>query len=383
MATVKGTSGDDTLDFSDGVTNGSDTIYSYGGNDTLRGRGGNDALKGGGGADHLDGGDGIDTAGYGESPQGVSVNLGGFVGGGEAAGDTLVDIENLSGSNYDDSLSGDGGSNTLSGGAGMDNLYGEGGADTLNGGSDGDYLRGGSGADTLNGGSGYDCASYWDASAGVVVSLLAGEGWGGEAEGDQLTGIEQLRGSNHGDTLLGDDSGNFLWGEGGSDTVKGFGGDDYIEGGDDADTLSGWDGEDLIGGGAGDDHISGGTGRDSLVGGDGADTFVWGSTSETYFPIDRDGVVYRSDNMDLIDDFNPAEGDLIDLSGIDADVYASGNQAFTFIGSAAFSGTPGELNYYQSSGGTYIQMQTGTSADIEGVILLPGIHTPQADWFVL
>ena len=49
---------------------------------------------------------------------------------------------------------------------------------------------------------------------------------------------------------------------------------------------------------------------------------------------------------DVVADFNRAEGDRIDLSAIDADVYAAGNQAFTFIGTAAFSGTPGEIRYY-------------------------------------
>ena len=85
----------------------------------------------------------------------------------------------------------------------------------------------------------------------------------------------------------------------------------------------------------------------------------------------------------MITDFNFAEGDRIDLCGIDADVYAAGNQAFTFIGAAAFSGTPGEINYYHSGGNTYIQLQTGTSADVEGVIRLDGIVTPEASWFVL
>jgi serralysin len=296
MATVKGTNGDDDIDFSDGVTDGSDLIYGYEGNDTLEGRGGNDVLKGGGGND---------------------------------------------------------------------------------------YLEGGSGADTLNGGSGQDDAFYWDSSAGVYVSLLAGAGLGGDAEGDQLFGIEGLHGSFHGDTLLGDDGGNRLWGDGGSDTVKGFGGDDYIWGGNDADALYGMDGDDLVRGGAGHDHISGGTGQDSLGGDGGADTFVWASTSEAGFLTGLGGVIYDACSMDVIVDFNPAAGDLIDLSGIDANVYASGNQGFTFIGSAAFSGTPGEVNYHHSGGHTYIQMQTGTSTDIEGLIRLSGIHTPQADWFVL
>ena len=71
------------------------------------------------------------------------------------------------------------------------------------------------------------------------------------------------------------------------------------------------------------------------------------------------------------------------MSAIDADVYAAGNQAFTFVGTGAFSGRPGEIRFYHSGGNTYIEMQIGTSVDIEGVIRLDGVHTPQADWFLL
>jgi serralysin len=87
---------------------------------------------------------------------------------------------------------------------------------------------------------------------------------------------------------------------------------------------------------------------------------------------------------DVITDFSFAELDLIDLSLIDADVYAAGNQAFRFIGTEAFSGTPGEINYYiDSRGDTVIQLQTGMDADVEGVIRLVGFHGPEASWFVL
>ena len=85
----------------------------------------------------------------------------------------------------------------------------------------------------------------------------------------------------------------------------------------------------------------------------------------------------------MIWDFNRIEGDQLNIASIDADVYTAGDQAFTFIGTAAFSGTPGEVRYYQSGGDTYIEMQTGTSVDVEGVIRLAGIHTPEASWFVL
>ena len=48
-----------------------------------------------------------------------------------------------------------------------------------------------------------------------------------------------------------------------------------------------------------------------------------------------------------------------------------------------FYGNPGEIRYYQDGGNTYIEMQTGTSLDIEGVIRLDGNLTPQSGWFIL
>jgi hypothetical protein len=87
--------------------------------------------------------------------------------------------------------------------------------------------------------------------------------------------------------------------------------------------------------------------------------------------------------MDVITDFNPLSGDLIDLSGVDASSVAAGNQTFTFIGAAAFSGTPGEINFIHLNGETIIQLQTGVEGDIEMGIRIAGIVTPEASWFVL
>src|SRR3954462_13046692 len=113
MATIFGTiPGDETIDASDGVTNSSDVIIGNAGNDKIYGLGGDDMLKGGGGADVLDGGAGIDTATYEQSSAGVQVSLQSGTGsGGDAAGDTLVSIENLYGSSYNDTLIGDTGDN--------------------------------------------------------------------------------------------------------------------------------------------------------------------------------------------------------------------------------------------------------------------------------
>jgi Ca2+-binding RTX toxin-like protein len=131
MAKVYGTDSPDILDgWFDGVTDDADTIFGFGGNDWIFGHGGDDILQGGDGADILNGGDGIDTANYGDSPVGVIVNLATGHGlGGTAEGDTLVNIENITGSLFDDFLYGNYKSNVLSGGSGNDSLQGGAGAD--------------------------------------------------------------------------------------------------------------------------------------------------------------------------------------------------------------------------------------------------------------
>ena len=122
---------------------GDDLIYGGTGNDSLDGGNGNDTLDGGSGADTLNGGAGIDTAAYVDAGSAVTVDLNlqgapqNTIG---ASNDTLLSIENLTGSNFADHLTGDGGVNVLIGGAGND---------TLTGGAGGDVLTGGTGADTF------------------------------------------------------------------------------------------------------------------------------------------------------------------------------------------------------------------------------------------
>ena len=108
-----------------------DSGQSNAGNDTFYGLGGNDALTGGAGADRIDGGSGTDTASYAGSNAAVNVNLQTGTGsGGHATGDTLVSIENLTGSSYNDTLTGNSGNNVLDGGAGADTMRGGAGDDT-------------------------------------------------------------------------------------------------------------------------------------------------------------------------------------------------------------------------------------------------------------
>jgi Ca2+-binding RTX toxin-like protein len=164
--------------------------------------------------------------------------------GGDATGDRLDGIENLRGSAHADTLVGDGGDNRFLGGAGDDDIWGDGGDDTLEGGPGSDILRGQGGLDT---------ASYAGSAEGVTLRLWAGDGWGGDATGDLLLGIENAEGSAHDDVLSGSGGDNLLSGLAGRDEIWAGGGDDTLLGGDGADVLRGQGGNDILSGGLGAD----------------------------------------------------------------------------------------------------------------------------------
>jgi Ca2+-binding RTX toxin-like protein len=177
-----------------------------------------------------------------------------------AGTDTLSNFENLTGSANADSLTGSSADNSIAGGSGNDTI------------------SGGAGNDTLDGGSGNDYASYSDATSGVSVNLNLGtvitSGGGGI---DTLTLIENLIGSDYGDSLGGSGVANIISGGGGNDTLTGIGGDDSLDGGDGSDSLSGGTGNDTLTGGAGSDTLDGGGDTDSIDGGDGIDTVTYNS----------------------------------------------------------------------------------------------------------
>ncbi|WP_460367595.1 retention module-containing protein [Pseudomonas sp. Tul1A2] len=164
--TLTGTSGDDVLvaGSGDNIINagdGNDVLTAGSGNNELHGGAGNDLLYSGPGNDLLDGGTGSDTASYAHATAGVTVNLG-LLGAQNTLGagtDTLTGIENLVGSNFNDTLTGDNNNNVINGGLGNDILNGGGGDDLLIGGMGNNTMTGGSGADTfqwLKGNSGHD-----------------------------------------------------------------------------------------------------------------------------------------------------------------------------------------------------------------------------------
>jgi Ca2+-binding RTX toxin-like protein len=265
---LNGSSHEDFLVGNDGanVLNGlgdNDILKGGGGADELNGGSGNDTLKGGGGADVLNGGSGTDTAAYNESSAGVTVLLyTDTASGGDAEGDELNSIENVTGSAYadnlwgndganvlrgmngNDSLKGFGGADTLWGGEGHDDLYGMDGVDTLRGEDGNDYMDGGASADTMIGGLGND--TYIVDNAGDAVTEFGGQGadvvrasvsWTMTAGADVETlrttddaGFDaiDLTGNSSGNVIIGNNGANFLNGGDGNDELSGLGSHDVF-----------------------------------------------------------------------------------------------------------------------------------------------------------
>lgn len=213
---------------------GDDTVLALGGDDLIEGSLGNDVLNGGGG---------FDTVDYTGSNAAVTVNLTAATNspsGGWAQGDTLISIENVIGSQYNDFLTG---------------------SATLN------ILNGGLGADTMAGGANND--TYYVDNVGDVVIEAAGQGtdtvissitWtlATNFENLTLTGADDIDGTGNSvnNRLIGNDGANTLSGLAGADNIFGAGGADHLLGGE---------GNDILDGGTGDDILEGGNGTDTYT----------------------------------------------------------------------------------------------------------------------
>lgn len=320
---------------------GNDFLYGGDGDDLLWGNKGNDILTGGRGADNHAGAAGRDTVRYESSPASINVDLAlGVATGGDAEGDRFTSIEVVIASRFRDTVIGDTADNRLSGGGGRDVLDGREGDDVLDGGegiddlvgregndvvrggpgddrlwgnAGDDSLDGGAGADVFSGGAGVDTADYSALTIDVNVNLAAASGqWG--ADGDTYNSIENVIGTAVSDLLTGDAGANHL---------AGGGGNDWLDGGGERDLLEGGDGDDLLRGGSGADVLSGGAGADVFF-------FYEAQHSPTGSP-------------DQIMDFSDL--DLLSLSMIDANSQRADDQAFSYIGSAAFTNAAGELRF--------------------------------------
>jgi Ca2+-binding RTX toxin-like protein len=375
---------------------GADTLNGGGGNDTLNGNGGSDTLNGGVGADTMAGGLGNDIY--------IADNVGDVaienVGEGTdelrtalAAYALAANIEKLTGtSSAGQSLTGNELGNTISGSTGGDAISGGLGDDVLNGNGGNDSLDGGNGADTMRGGAGNDFYIVDDAGDLVTEGLgkgvdevqtsLAtytvtanvetlsgtnnnGQGLTGNGVANTITGgsgNDMLDGAAGNDVLYGNDGADTISGGIGSDTLWGGLGADSLAGGSSADVLNGEAGQDLLHGDGGNDVLVGGLGRDEMWGGLGLDNFVFST---------GDSAVARG-SADWIHDFSSAEKDRIDLSAIDADSTLGDDQAFNFIGSAAFGNHAGELHYAYAGGYTYVEGDINGDGAADFAIRLDG-----------
>jgi Ca2+-binding RTX toxin-like protein len=273
---------------------GADTIFGGQGTDILYGGDGyyNDRIAGGEGADVLHGGDGDDTL---SSDRSVGFD-------GNADVDTIV------------------------AGGGNDMIFA----------GYGDIVEGGEGFDTLN-------LSYVGASHAITgdTSVLF-RGLPLSPGGGVVRDIERFDAialTNFNDVMVIGDQRDPA-------TAFGYDGDDHLIGQEHRVTLHGGYGNDLLVGSTVDDLIYGDHGDDTLIGGPGADE-LWGGAGNDRFLYTHIGAT------DTIGDFVTGT-DQIDLTGIDADAFAGGNQAFSFIGNASFSGRAGELRVYDGGSSGYV-----------------------------
>lgn len=352
--------------------------------DILVGDAGDNILEGLNGADVIRGGAGIDTSSYETSAFSVGVNLTTKVNtGGDAEGDILESIENVWGSRYADFLTGDAKANVLEGGAEADQLFGAGGSDT---------------------------ASYEHSLLGVTVNLTTGANTGGDAEGDILTDIENLRGSRYEDVLAGDATANVLeggakadqlFGAGGSDTASYehsllgvtvnlatgsySGGDaqgdsltdiENVRGSQNADTLTGDATANVLAGGAGNDRLFGGEGNDTLRGDAGSDTLVGGVDDERLVVIEAPTLVqgdagndklfligietftFTDTNFKEIETVYVRDALTLDMSGVSTKVAIAVQNAETTL--ATVTGTKGNDTITAGAGDTVIDGSTGS-----------------------
>ena len=301
-------------------SNSADNITGDANDNLIEAGVGDDTLYGAGGNDTLDGESGTDTVDYSAANSGVTANLGSVADGNGTAtntadsiNDTLLSIENITGSAFADTLTGDGQINTISGGDGDDVIYG------------------GAGADVLDGGLGTDTADYSLAATNVDASLIDSEanndGDGGSR--DSLTNFENLTGSLNDDVLTGDNANNIIQGLDGDDIIRGRAGNDSLYGGssDGTDNSTGdvLNYDYITGLGGVDVDLANNTADDGEGGTDTIDGFevVVGSNNNDRF-AGRDGTV---------DSFDGGTGsDTIDFSATTSAVTINLNSGFAVDG---------------------------------------------------
>ncbi|MGV3492957.1 MAG: hypothetical protein ACO1OY_03740 [Ramlibacter sp.] len=271
------------------------------------------------------------------------------------------------------------------------NVYGRVGNDRIYSSGEGTYV-GGAGNDTvfaglssgiidevLDGGIGTDTIDTTSFGGGYMINLATGVtnfAYESFVNFEALitgAGNDTLTGSAGDNTITSGLGNDILYGGQGDDLLSGVDGDDTMSGGDGADTLRGGGGLDSIAGGTGDDLLEGGLSRDFLTGSAGSDVFLFraGDTSAARL------------TADVITDFSQAAGEKIHLVRIDANALAGGDQAFTWLGSGAFTGAAGQLRYVHYDGNTYVQGDMNGDAAVDLVIAVTGTINLVAGDFAL
>jgi Ca2+-binding RTX toxin-like protein len=304
-----------------------------------------------------DGGAGIDTISFASATQAVTVENARVLNDGFGGRDSLVNIENITGSMFGDVIIASDVNNVIDGGAGNNKLYGMVGDDVIYGGADNDiiygdakregandgadtiyagagkdivYAGGGddliymdAGADKIYGGSGIDTISYANQTSKIIANINTQDGTDATGARDTLSSIENVIGSDFADTITGSRDDNVIEGGAGDDKIFGHLGNDIINSGDGDDFVYGdlkvqsnEDGADTINAGAGDDTvlgqggadiIDGGADNDRLIGGGGDDVVYGGAgndliygDSEANQSTDGDDTVYGGDGDDSL-----------------------------------------------------------------------------------
>jgi len=371
---------------------GADSIIGSAGNDKIEGQEGNDQLTGGRGNDiffYKGANTGFDYVNGGENAGGTDQIL-------AEADSTVIGLTGFSGieeinagGNYGVSISGSSADNILDfanttlvgisridGGDGRDWMRGNATANVINGGTGDDTVQGGGGADTLDGGTGIDTLSYAASTAGVHASIATGGASGGDAQGDQILGFENLVGSAYADEFWGNSGANNIQGGAGDDFIIGWDGRDTIDGGAGSDTagydvssaavtvnlLSGFNSggqaqddlltsiENVKGSGLGDsltgDHgsnvLRGMNGNDFLRGNDGNDTLDGGSGADTLYGNTGDDVYLVDALTDTVTEY-AAEGTDEVRTTTQSFTLGANVEAVAFAGSGDFAGTGNEL----------------------------------------
>ena len=256
-----------------------------------------------------------------------------------------------------DAIRGSSVKDVINGANGDDLLFGLADNDRLNGGNGNDSMFGGVGNDTMVGGAGDDVYFVAEAGDRTTEALNAGYDTVYSTLSRTLSvNVERLY-------LLGNAA---LTGTG--NTL-----DNQIYAGFGAARLNGLDGDDYLVGGVGKDMITGGTGGDYMFGQGDADRFVFGNLAD-----------FGTAVLDAIGDFSHAQRDKIDLRLIDPDLVAAGDQAFSFVGAAAFTiDARFQVRFDTSFGNSTVQIDVNHDAVADYSLILYGVTNPVASDFLL